>query len=468
MSDAQQTFDRFVPKTAWQPYFPLGTNPWDAEKVAHLYRRAAFGASWQTVQQAVASAPSSVIPRLLAGGEGQREFEAEYDQLRDEVIRSGNSRQFQTLWIYRMLYSPHPLQERMTLFWHNHFATSNAKVNNLGMMQRQIDHLRTHALGNFGEMLQEMTRDPAMILWLDSNTNKKGKPNENYAREVFELFSLGVGNYTEKDIQEAARALTGWSVRNGKAVFHVGEFDSGVKTILGRTGKWGAGDVVRIALEQPACGRFLVRKLFREFVSETIQPSDRMLQPLVNEFRIRNYDIGWLVGRMLSSWVFYSNAALRQKVKSPVDFVVGSVRMLEGRVGPQYLAEQCEALGQTVMYPPSVKGWDGGSNWINSTTLLRRQNILFEFTRGQGTAQRLDPARLPAKYKITGTRNVIRFYQNLFLQQPDHDSLPQIEKHLEASRRRLRRQFYTEESINRQLQREAAHLVMTLPEFQLA
>ncbi|MCH8828688.1 MAG: DUF1800 domain-containing protein, partial [Planctomycetes bacterium] len=339
MSRAQRVFDQFSPRTAWQPYFPLGPNPWNEIKVAHLYRRAAFGASFQQIRAGVDSTPDELIARLIKGSSGQDRFEDECETLLAGAMESQQPQQLKAWWLYRMLYSPHPLQERMTLFWHNHFATSNAKVNNLRLMHGQHQTLRKHALGHFGEMLQAMTRDPAMILWLDSNTNKKGKPNENYAREVFELFSLGVGNYTEKDIQEAARALTGWSVNNGKAVFQRSEFDDGEKTIFGRTGKWAAGDVVRIALEQPACSRFLVRKLFREFVSDTVDVSDEMLKPLADDFRIRNYDISWLVSRLLHSWVFYSHAAFRQKIKSPVDFLVGTARSLDGRVGPAPLAD---------------------------------------------------------------------------------------------------------------------------------
>ena len=468
MSDPQRTFERFSPTTAWQPYYPLGTNPWNAEKVAHLFRRAAFGASWSTIQKATDSTPTAVVSQLISGPRDRHAFEDDYRKLRDGVTTSGEPKQYQALWLHRMLNSPHPLEERMTLFWHNHFATSNAKVADIKLMQRQHDVLRKHALGNFGEMLQAMTRDPAMIVWLDSATNKKGKPNENYAREVFELFSLGVGNYTEEDIKQAARALTGWSLRNGKAHFNPREFDDGEKTILGRKGNWGAGDVVRIALEQPACGRFLVRKLFRELVSESVDPSGDMIEPLAKEFRIRNYDIGWLVSKLLRSWVFYSPASINQKVKGPIDFLVGTAKMLEGRIGAGAIAGQSESLGQSLFYPPSVKGWDGGRDWITSSTLLRRQNITHELTRGRSPGHNADPADLAAKYNIKGERAFVTFFLKLFLQNPKHEAAKRIEKHLAETRRRLYRQFHTSTFIDRQLAREAAHLVATLPEYQLA
>eukprot|EP00913_Durusdinium_trenchii_P028475 g26703.t1 len=453
MSEAQKTLERFRPQTAWQSYFPLGTNPWNVAKVMHLFRRAAFGASWETAQAAVDSTPAEVVAGLIRGGDGQDAFEAEVESLMDGVMESQDPRQLQSVWLYRMLHSPHPLKERMTLFWHNHFATSNAKVADLRMMQRQHESLRTHALGHFGDMLQEMTRDPAMILWLDSNTNKKGKPNENYAREVFELFSLGVGNYTETDIKEAARALTGWDVRDRRAVFNPGEFDSGEKTILGRTGRWGAGDVVRIALEQPACARFLTRKIFRELVSDTVELPDRLLEPLADEFRIRNYDIAWLVDRMLRSWVFYSAVAYQQKIKSPVDFLIGTVRLLEGRVGPLPLATLGEKLGQILYYPPSVKGWDGGDDWINSTTLLTRQNVSFQLTSGQGLGRRSDPGELVRRYRVQGDRRVAEFFLKLFLQRPDHEALPRLLDYVRSERKRLKSAFYSDKAIDQRLAR---------------
>ncbi len=182
-------------------------------------------------------------------------------------------------WLYCMLWSDHPLREKLTLFWHNHFATSIVKVQNPNQMFRQNCLLRTFALGKFAPFLQAVSKDGAMLLWLDSNSNVKGKPNENYARELMELFSLGVGNYTEKDIREGARAFTGWHTGSDGFRFNPRAHDDGVKTFLGRTGNWNGDDVVRIVLEQPAASHFLVRKLYQLYVSETASPPAALLEP---------------------------------------------------------------------------------------------------------------------------------------------------------------------------------------------
>ncbi|HUG92201.1 MAG TPA: DUF1800 domain-containing protein [Planctomycetaceae bacterium] len=469
MSTAQQAFDRFQPQTAWQAYFPNGANPWNDAKVAHLYRRAACGADWREIQAGVDSTPRALVSRLISGSGEPDRFEDEARRLEDGALATAEPRQLKAVWLYRLMYSPHPLRERLTLFWHNHFATSNAKVQNVHLMHRQNEVLRRHALGHFGDLLHEITRDPAMIVWLDSNVNKKGSPNENFAREVFELFSLGVGNYTEQDIKEAARAFTGWDVRDGRAVFNPAEFDRGEKTVLGQTGPWTAGDIVRIALGQPACSRFLVRKLFRELVSETVEPADEMLETLVDGFRLRNYDITWLVETMLRSWVFYSPAAIGQRVKGPVEFVAGSVRALDGRISPARLADVCDQLGQSLYYPPSVKGWDGGRVWLNSTTLLFRQNFAFELTRGTGPARHCDPARLVDDDEIPdGDEELVRFFLRLFLQRTDHDTAPEMVEYLHEERERQQRALYSPRAIQGLLARSAAHLVMALPEYQLS
>lgn len=466
---AQQAFDRFRPHTAWQAYFPNGGNRWDAEKVAHLYRRAGFGANWSEIQQGRNGKPGALIDSLIKGGENQAQFADEAEQIAEGAIASGDPQRLKAAWLYRMMFTPHPLQERLALFWHNHFATSQAKVDNLTLMHRQNAIFRRHALGRFGPMVEQIAFDPAMLVWLDAETNQRGKPNENLARELFELFTLGVGNYTEKDIKEAARALTGWTIRQDKAEFDPRLHDAGEKTILGQTGNWTAGDVVRIAVSQPACANFLVRKLFREFISETVEPSEEMLAPLVEGYRLRDFDTAWLLKTMLSSWVFFSPASVKQKVKSPVDFVVGSVRSLEGRASPLKMAEACDRMNQSLFFPPSVKGWDGGKAWLNSTTLLTRQNLAFALSAAPDAAHNTDPARLAYRNTFQSNTELVRFFLNLFHQSPEHPSFPELLAHMEQERQQIVKKPFTSPRVaNGLLARTAAHLVMTLPDMQLA
>lgn len=469
-SAAQLALERFTPQTAWDEFQPDPSDPWNTEKVAHLYRRAAFGASPSQIEHGTRSSPTQIVDQLLAGDAEQKAlFEQEFQPLRDGTLEGGNPRQLKSLWFYRILHSPHPLEERLTLFWHDHFATSNAKINNVRYMQRQNDICRKHALGKFGVMLQEITVDPATILWLDANRNTKGHPNENYAREVFELFSLGVGNYTEKDIQEAARALTGWNVdiTNHVALFVPKDHDDGEKNVLGNKGNWNETDVVNIALKQPACAKFLTRKLFQELVSDAVEPSEELLKPLADGFRERDYDVAWLVCTILKSRVFYSEAAIGQKIKSPVDFAVGIVCGLGGRAAPAQLADVCDRMEQSLFYPPSVKGWDGGSAWLNSTTLLVRQNLAFDLTHGKGIGTLCDPSRLAREHDLAGDETLARFFLNLFLQQPEHYSLPEIVQQLASERKQLEQGLNTDRGREGILARSAAHLVLTLPEFQL-
>ncbi|HLJ11205.1 MAG TPA: DUF1800 domain-containing protein [Planctomycetaceae bacterium] len=473
MNPVQETLDHLQPDAAWQPFVPDSSNPWNDVKVAHLYRRSGFGTNWATIATGVQSTPAALVERIVsgAGPEETGDFEAEVARLREGVVKGNNALEAKALWLYRMLYSPHPLRERLTLFWHNHFATSNAKVRSLRLIQQQNETLRRHALGRFDALLAEMTIDPAMLIWLDSDTNKKNAPNENYAREVMELFSLGVGHYTEKDIQEAARALTGWKVVDDRATFDPAQFDDSDKTVFGQTGRWTSGDVVRQCLSQRACAQFLVRKLFRELVSETAVPSDALLEPLAAGFRARNYDIAWLVGTMLRSNAFFSAAAIRQKVKSPCDFLLGMVLALEGRPSLTQLAQFCDQLGQSLLYPPSVKGWDGGPAWINSSTLLKRQNLAFELTRGSGQSLRIDPARLPAEYGVVGAEKTAEFFLRLFHQEVAAGALMSIVSQIEAERAAGAAAFYGDlrgqGDLSSASARSAAHLALTLPEYQL-
>ncbi len=386
MAETLATLDRIDPVLAWKPWQPTALDPWGRKWAAHLYRRATFGYSRDDLIEAERLGPQRTLDLLLEGRPRSAELrETLIDVGRLAVERDDVGDQLRGWWLYCMLQGGHPLREKMTLFWHNHFATSLVKVQNPALMFRQNCLLREHALGRFGAMLQAVSRDGAMLVWLDSNSNVKGKPNENYARELMELFSLGVGNYTEKDVREAARAFTGWRSDGAGFAFDASLHDNGPKTVLGQSGAWDGGDVVRIVLEQPATARFLVRKLYRDFVSEKAAPPDSLLEPLCESFRKSSYDIAGLVRTILSSQHFYSSHAFRQRIKGPVEYVLGSAQAVFQRFSEdnpnckalpqQMLVSRIGAMGQVLFAPPNVKGWPGGMSWLNTSTLLERANF---------------------------------------------------------------------------------------------
>jgi uncharacterized protein (DUF1800 family) len=459
------------PRWAWQPYQPSAQSPWDLRKVGHLFRRAGFGATWDELQAGLKDGPDKTVQRLLAGDSaGQEQLDRQMEPLAQSIGRGNNGAQARAWWLYRMLYTQQPLREKLTLFWHNHFATSQAKVNNAGYMIRQYGRMRGHALGSFRDLLQEMSKDPAMMVWLDTSQSKKGMPNENYARELMELFSLGIGHYTETDIRQAARAFTGWEVRDGKALFSPAQHDDGAKTVLGQTGTWDGAAIVRICLEQKSAPTFIVGKLYRFLVSETLPATPELLEPLAARFRQSDYDIGALVERMLRSNLFFSPLVYRTRVKAPVDFALGIVRALEGRIGTTALAGALEELGQNVFYPPSVKGWDGAQAWLNGQTLLFRQNLALALTSTQDNrfGRRTDPAALVRKYGKESDAEVVDFFLRLFLQ---GDVPPESRVRLLEYQQHARNQsvpvYWTEEDAADHRVRVLCHLVLTLPEFQL-
>jgi len=371
------------PNWAWAPYEPSQTQPWNLERAAHLYRRAAFGGSWFELQTALRAGPTATCDLLLAGEPNAAPFYAEARSTIAALLGLGGVRDLPAWWLYVMIHSPYPAQEKLTLFWHGHFATSAAKVTDQGLMLAQNELLRKHAFGKFDTLLRAMTRDTAMLLWLDSATNRKARPNENFAREVMELFSLGVGNYTERDIKEAARCFTGWEVHNNRFWVNAAQHDTGEKQVLGSRGKFDGDGLIDVLLKQPAAAKFLVRKLFRYYAADEIAGEadnaaslDALLEPLAADFRTHDYDVARLLRRMLSSNYFYSEHALRRKFKSPIEFAVGLVRTLEGHVDHYALADDLAALGQRVFYPPNVQGWNGGREWINAYTLVSRTNLV--------------------------------------------------------------------------------------------
>jgi hypothetical protein len=375
------------PEQAWRPWKPDQAQPWDAAWAAHLYRRAAFGASPAVIERAVKDGYPATLDRLLRGSPGFEEFDALFAD-------SGKGANLPCWWLVRMLYGGFPLREKLALFWHNHFATSTAKVPSEQML-RQNELFRRHALSSFRTLLLEVSRDPAMLIWLDSNRNVKAHPNENFAREVMELFSLGVGNYSEEDVREAARAFTGWHTNSKQTefAFNTDQHDQGVKSILGRTGNCDGMDVIRFLLEDPATARLLAGKLYRDFVSE-VEPPAALLEPLADRFRGADYDIADLVRCMLSSRLFFSEHAYLKRISSPVEFALRTVQSAwSGPIAPSNIATHLTAMGQTLFAPPNVKGWPSGRAWLNDATMLARNNFA-EWATIQAGADDADQAKL--------------------------------------------------------------------------
>jgi uncharacterized protein (DUF1800 family) len=461
----------FDPRWAWEPYKPSTQSPWDLRKVGHLYRRAAFGANWTELEAGLKAGPDETIDRLLNGGSGQESFDQLTEPLAKSAIQSNNDLQARAWWLYRMLYSPHPLKEKLTLFWHNHFATSNSKVQNVGYMIGQYQLMHEHALGSFRDLLIEMSTDPAMMVWLDTRLSKKGKPNENYAREVMELFSLGIGHYTEKDIREAARAFTGWDINDGDAVFDPNQHDNSDKTVLGRKGNWTGEDIVRICLEQKSCPSFIVGKLYRFLISDTVSLPSELLEALADRFRKSDYNFGKLLETMLRSNLFFSSEVYRTRIKSPVEFVLGIVRPLEGRIGTYAMAIALQTLGQDLFHPPSVKGWDGGAAWLNGQTLLFRQNLALALTSTEDGrfGRRADPAALMEKYGRHSDQELIDFFLRLFYQEDvPNESRMGLQSYLKKNHDQTKPKYWTEKDAADQRIRTLCHLALSLPEFQLA
>jgi uncharacterized protein (DUF1800 family) len=288
-------------------------------------------------------------------------------------------------WAGEMLRAPtaqDALRERMTLFWHNHFVSSQQKVKSGTLMLRQNEILRRNALGNFSTMLHAVSKDPAMLIYLDGASNRKANPNENFAREVMELFTLGEGHYTEQDIKEAARAFTGWSFapESGQFIWRPAIHDFNEKLVLGRRGNFDGDAVLDILLAQPATAQFVASKLWREFISPTPDPAE--IRKIAAALRSAGYEIRPALRAIFLSDAFWSPLNRGSLTKAPVDLVIGTLRTLAVDVPEAMpIALSLRHLGQDLFAPPNVRGWPGGEAWINSTTLLARKQFIERLLR---------------------------------------------------------------------------------------
>ncbi len=402
---------------------PLQTKAWTLENAAHLLNRAGFGGTPDQIKAFYDLGFARAVQAVLDGPDDSAQFPkpawADPQDLlkfrQDMMLMSPEDRQTAqrdrqkqysqegldliTWWINRMRYTANPFREKMTLFWHGHFATSVQKVRDSYLMWQQNEMLRQHAFGNFGLMVKAISRDPAMLVWLDTRQSMKAHPNENFGRELMELFTLGIGNYTENDVQQGARAFTGYRIDPRDETFRYApmQHDDGQKTFLGKTGAFTGDDVIDIILDQPACAKFIAKKLWTFYAYE--DPSPGLVNILADSFRGSNYEIRPLMNEIFSSAEFYSPDSVRTQIKSPVQWVIQTSKLLETNLPrPQITVNALRELGQIPFAPPNVKGWDGGRSWITTSTLLYRYNMA-NFAVGNGALH------IERVHKVAGNNN---------------------------------------------------------------
>jgi uncharacterized protein (DUF1800 family) len=402
------------PGWAWAAYEPDAQRPWTLALAAHLYRRAAFGANWQELQRALSEGPQRTVDKLLRPAADVEAFNRRCEEVEKAV--GGSLDGLRAWWLRRMLETPHPLLEKMTLFWHGYFPVNAGELNLPQLMPEYVRLLRRHALGSFRSLLEAIAVDPAMLTWLGADTNRKAAPNDNFVRPLLETFTLGPGRFSEQDVRDAARAGTGRFVLRGQLRYLPQEHDETTKRILGQEGNFTADDVVRIVLEQPATAQTVVRRLYRELISETEDPDEALVAPLAESFA-KDYDVSKLVETMLRSNLFFSGQSYRRKVKGPIEFAVGIAQALEGMVSTTQLAQDVAGLGQDLCRPPTVKGWTGGPYWINTAALVGRHNLAWSLLQtGQPYGGKLDPWVVAQRHGHASPEAAGQFLLELLLQ----------------------------------------------------
>jgi len=420
------------PESPWAAYSPDRAAPWDLRRVVHLRRRAGFGATWDELQRDLKDGPEKSIDRLLSGKariDGvPDDFDAGAAQLGAdaEADRSLGAREPGRLkgwWVYRMLFGPDPLTERLTLMWHNHFATSVEKVRDLPLMRRQNETFRRLARAPFGKLLHAAAQEPALLVWLDAPSNRKGHPNENLARELMELFTLGVGRFAETDVKEGARALTGWTVAGQQFRENAALHDDGEKKLLGRKGRWKGDDFVRLLMEHPATAERLAWRLCDTFLGEGAVGQEA-LKALAGGLRERRLDIAWGVETVLRSRAFFAAANLGTRAAAPAEYVVGAARALElfdPSPSTVLLADWSARLGQDLFAPPNVGGWPGGRAWVSGQAAVARANYAAALVAGRLSrgSQPLDALGLAQKHgRGKGLNDLLDFFGELLCGAP--------------------------------------------------
>ena len=372
----------------------------DTALMAHLLRRAGFGASRNELEEYIAMGYDGAVEALLNPSDPGnmpddliRRYHVEQSELRD---LAGSA----AYWMYRMISTSCPMEEKIALFWHGLFATGYAKLNQARSLLNQVDMFRRSGLGSFEDLLVELSKDPAMIVWLDNNENHGSAINENYGRELLELFSMGIGNYTEDDIKECSRAFTGWTLGNaeymavraakdsiwpyGRIAWHFDyrdeDHDAGEKTFLGETGKFNGEDIIAIIAKQESTARFVATRLFQFFAADEItEDGEKAIQDMMTSYFSSGYQIQAMLRTLFHTDYFKSDEARFARVKGPVEMVVGAIRMSGNYQNPalgiEKVSDTMLYMGQGLLQPPTVEGWHEGSEWIDSGALVERVNF---------------------------------------------------------------------------------------------
>lgn len=487
-----QLFFRFVVIVS-EMLDPLPRSQWSPKCAYHLLARAGFGGTPSEVHEFFELGIEAAVAKLLGPKVGPVPLEAPWDddtlplerfreareaqkmgdvekadRLRREARREDRQRlaAMREAWVLRMIHANHPLTEKLTLFWHGHFATSVNKVNESRLMRMQNDTLRSEGFDNFASLTKAVSRDGAMIRWLDLQQSSASAPNENFARELLELFTLGEGHYTEADIREAARAFTGYRVnrRTGRFSFAHGHHDDGIKSFMGKARKFNGDGIIDVVVEQRQCARFIGGRLWEFFGGVPATPTFQRL--LGDVFKQHYYEVRPFLKRVFLSKVFYSPNVVGRQIKSPTQWLVQSCRALEiGTPPPTRMLEQwMGTLGQQLFAPPNVRGWEGGRSWMSATTFTARTNYAGELTGTLGRggnpnrprAESADPAKwLEVNSAVGPSEKSLAIATRLYGPQPPRAVIATAEASL------------GNDADDPSALRAAAHALMSLPEYQL-
>lgn len=354
--------------------------PFDAGAVVHLLRRTALGHPPDLIRRCLDRGRDEAV-RLLIAGEPPDAREERLLQMRDVLLAREDGDALAAWWWARLLMTRHPLQARMSVFWHDHFATSIEKVKSPYWMAQQLSVFDAHGLGDFRALLIAIAKTPAMLRWLDNDRNRKGQANENFARELFELFTLGRDKYSERDIKEAARAFTGWRIAREQFFFDRRRHDRGEKEIFGKRGRFSGEQVIDLALRRDDCARFVGDKLLRAFVGPNYP--EEVLPVFAKRLRAERGHIGRVLQVLLCSRLFYRAESRNARIRGPVEWIVWFLRTLECTASPERIARAAGTMGQALLAPPDVSGWDEEKAWISSTTWLQRANFAGRIGRAE-------------------------------------------------------------------------------------